>query len=174
MAHYQKKVFVWNEPKPLLTVPSRLQFRPVTEPDRPLLLELLESAMAASLDRHDQEAAARVGGVAAARKFLEEVDEHFGYHLEWWQFGANEADEIVGFSLPVIYPGEQRNGFEEATLYYIGVLPEHRGHGYGFDLLCQATRLMQQVGVWRIYCDTDVLNVPMIKAFERAGYEPEG
>lgn len=54
------------------------------------------------------------------------------------------------------------------------VLPERRGNGYAYDLLCQCTRIMQEVGVWRIYCDTDVLNTPMIATFKRAGYQQEG
>ena len=173
MEPYRKTVFVWNEPKPVISVPERLHFWSVREATLPLLHDLVEVAMANSLDRHDQKSVAEYGAAAVAKRFLADVDDYFGYQMAWWQFAANEKQELVGFLLPVIYPGEQRSGLEEATLYYIGVLPEHRGHGYGYDLLCQATRTMQQAGVWRIYCDTDIENIPMIKAFQRAGYEPE-
>ena len=94
--------------------------------------------------------------------------------LEWWQFAYDQDGELVGFILPVIYPGSHKGSLEEATVYYMGVVPTQRGHNHAIDLLCQGTRIMQDVGVWRIYCDTSVENLPMINTFRRVGYEQEG
>ena len=84
--------------------------------------------------------------------------------------GFDNKDEIVGFLQPVIYRGCSKDGLEEGTIYYISVVPEYRGKHYIYDLLCQATRTLQEVEVWRIFSDTDVYNKPMIKTFKEVGY----
>ena len=94
--------------------------------------------------------------------------------MAWWQLAYDADVELVGFVLPVIFPDCAKNGLEEGTVYYIGVLPEKWGEGYAYDLLCQCTHLLQEIGVWRIYCDTDVYNAPMIATFQKAGYVQEG
>ena len=66
------------------------------------------------------------------------------------------------------------DGLEEATIYYIGVLPEYRGRGFATDLLSKGTRVLQDVGVWRVFCDTDANNLPMISTFKRVGYQQYG
>ena len=89
---------------------------------------------------------------------------------KWWQIGRNSHNNIVGFVLPVTYEDGTKNGLEEATIYYIGVLPAYRGQGFATDLLLKGTRVLQDVGIWRIFCDTDVNNHPMIATFKRVGY----
>ena len=41
---------------------------------------------------------------------------------------------------------------------------------YVDDLLSQGTKVLQDAGATRIVADTDKGNVPMARAFERAGY----
>lgn len=106
----------------------------------------------------------------AAELVLNSSRDGFSYRVEWWQFGLNNSKEIVGFVLPVVFEGCAKEGLEEGTIYYIGVIPEYRGLGYANDLLSQGTRTLQQVGVWRVFCDTAVDNVRMISAFKRVGY----
>ena len=53
---------------------------------------------------------------------------------------------------------------------HIGVVPEQRGRGYVNDLLAEATADAADRGFTSIISDTDVLNAPMIAAFERAGH----
>jgi ribosomal protein S18 acetylase RimI-like enzyme len=72
--------------------------------------------------------------------------------------------------LPAVFAGKPKNAIREGTIFYLGVLPEHRGKGYGHELLAQATRVLHEVGVWRILCDTAACNRPMIAAFRAAGY----
>ncbi|MEM7133816.1 MAG: GNAT family N-acetyltransferase [Chloroflexota bacterium] len=174
MEEYKKVVYVWNEPNAKLVVPTRLQFRPVDEDSIDILIDAVGQSMIGSLDRSDKKMLAENPPNVAAKNFVDEAAEYFNYDLSWWQLAYDQNDELVGFVQPVVFPDCQKDGLEEATIYYIGVLPEQRGHGYGYDLLCQCTRALQEVGVWRIYCDTDVYNASMIKTFERAGYVQEG
>ncbi|MFI6065430.1 hypothetical protein ACIA47_09190 [Micromonospora sp. NPDC051227] len=53
---------------------------------------------------------------------------------------------------------------------YLGVVPEHRGHGYVDGLLAEGTRTLAAEDVPRNRAATDLGNVPMAKAFARAGY----
>ncbi|MEJ8639729.1 GNAT family N-acetyltransferase [Streptomyces sp. MS2.AVA.5] len=53
---------------------------------------------------------------------------------------------------------------------YIGVLPAHRGNGYIDEILAEGTRILAAEGVDRIRASTDLGDVPMAKAFDRAGY----
>ena len=50
------------------------------------------------------------------------------------------------------------------------MLPAQRGNGYIDDLLAEATRILAEQDVPRIRAATDVGNVPMARAFQRAGY----
>jgi len=57
------------------------------------------------------------------------------------------------------------------TIGYIGVVPEQRGHGHINDLLAHGTSTLRGLGTGRVIrADTDVDNLPMAAAFERAGY----
>ena len=53
---------------------------------------------------------------------------------------------------------------------YLAVLPEHRGHGYINDILAEGTRILAQHQIPRIRASTDLGNIPMANAFQRAGY----
>jgi RimJ/RimL family protein N-acetyltransferase len=70
---------------------------------------------------------------------------------------------VAGFTIP-----SANEDFP--VIGYLGVVPEMRGHGYGHDLLAEATRIHQQEGARIIRADTDVTNAPMAAAFERTRY----
>ncbi|OUL33486.1 GNAT family N-acetyltransferase [Nostoc sp. T09] len=168
--HYEKIPFVWEEPKPVVQVPERLIFRSLNDIGIEYFTTTVSYAITSSLDRSDQKAVRELRADQAAAKLIAQVSDDFDYEPEWWQLGFNNADELVGFIQPVIYRGCRKDNLEEGTIYYIGVMPKQRGKRYIYDLLCQATQLLQQIGVWRIFCDTDVLNTPMIRAFQEVGY----
>ena len=174
MEPYKKVVYIWHEPQPLTSVPNRLHFHAAMKDTTQILIKAVSQVMAHSKDRSDQKAVALHGAQNAANRFISQAGDYFHYELSWWQLAYNQQNELVGFVLPVTFPNCQKDGLEEATIYYVGVLPQHRGHGYAYDLLCQCTHIMQKVGIWRIYCDTDVHNTPMIETFKRAGYQQEG
>lgn len=167
---FLKVPFVWEEPKPLIEVSPRLTFAPVTARHDDQLVSVVTSVMVSSLDASDQKRASENDLHAAVEGFLDSAREDFSYQPGWWQFGINENGDIVGFVLPVIFSGSAKEGLEEGTIYYLGVLPGYRGLGFANDLLAQGTRTLQEVGVWQVFCDTAVANAPMISAFERVGY----
>jgi ribosomal protein S18 acetylase RimI-like enzyme len=166
---FLKVPYVWEEPKPLIEVSSRLTFVPVKAVDDRLISTVMQ-VIAESVDASDRRRALEPDPHKAAELFLNSAREDFAYQDDWWQFGINEKGEIVGFVLPVIYPGFAKEGLEEGTIYYIGILPEYRGLGFANDLLSKGTKILQEVGVWRVFCDTAVDNVRMISAFKRVGY----
>jgi hypothetical protein len=57
-----------------------------------------------------------------------------------------------------------------ATVTFLGVLPEHRGHGYGHDLLQAATSAAHGRGFEEMLSDVDTLNQPMIDIMRNAGH----
>ena len=170
---YKKIVYVWNEPRGLVDVPKRLTYQSVDASNQAEFMDMVSQVMSTSVDKNDQKAVELHGAKATAERFVKEAPDHFVVNHAWWQIAYNGTTSI-GFVQPVLYPDSQKDDLEEATIYYIGVLPEYRGHNYAYDLLCKATRLMQEFGVWRIYCDTDVDNIAMINTFRRVGYKQDG
>lgn len=167
---YLKVPFVWEEPKPPSEVSPRLTFEPVKAMRDNLLISVVARVMASSLEASDQRKVSEHDPHEAAEMFLNSSKDGFSYQDEWWQFGINEKGDIVGFVLPAIFTGCAKEGLEEGTIYKIGVVPEYRGLGFANDLLSKGTRTLQEVGVWRVFCDTAVNNVRMISAFKRVGY----
>ncbi|WP_019505302.1 GNAT family N-acetyltransferase [Pleurocapsa sp. PCC 7319] len=168
--YYEKIPFVWEQPKPLIKVSRRLEFRSLNSVGIAAFTNTVSQVIASSLDRRDRKEVKELGIDRAANKYITEVSNDFDYQPKWWQLGFNNEGKLVGFLQPVIYRGCSKNSLEEGTIYYIGVVPEYRGKHYIYDLLCQATRILQEVGVWRVFCDTDVHNKPMINAFQEVGY----
>jgi RimJ/RimL family protein N-acetyltransferase len=173
-ASYEKRVYIWEEPQPPIAVPPRLLYRSLPEGDSATFTEAVARVLAGSLDRHDQASVRRLGAAQAAAEMVAHAQVDFAYQPAWWQVAYDMEGVLVGFLQPVLYHDGQRDGLAEGTLYYIGVVPEQRGHHYIYDLLCQATHTLQAVGVWRIFCDTDTLNLPMQRAFEEVGYQAAG
>ncbi|MCP6759593.1 MAG: GNAT family N-acetyltransferase [Fischerella sp. CENA71] len=168
---YLKVPFVWQEPQPLIEFPPRLKFESINTMSNEVLLSILARVMGSSIDASDQKTVALHGIHQAAKQFLDSAKDGFSYQDEWWQFGINSNKEIVGFVLPVVYQDGAKENLQEGTIYYIGVLPEYRGLGFANDLLFKGTRVLQDIGVWRVFCDTDVNNLSMISAFKRVGYK---
>ena len=61
-----------------------------------------------------------------------------------------------------------------ATLGYIGVVPEHRGHHYSDDLVAEALHIFAEAGDTEVTDSTDVENAPMAASFARIGYATTG
>jgi RimJ/RimL family protein N-acetyltransferase len=140
---------------------ARLSFRPVA--DRAELVALMTDVLDGTLDAHSQ---AELTRMTAAEQAGQQYDEELlGYSSppEWWRIGVFDG-KPVGFVIPA------RNSYNP-IIAYIGVVPAHRGNGFIAELLAEGTRLLAAEGVPRIRAATDVGNVPMAKAFARAGYE---
>lgn len=168
-----KSLFVWDEPQPSPLVGDRLRFRSIYENDMPTLADAIERVLTNTADRALRYAVDTTSPRIAAASFLF-PDPVFAYEPEWWRLAYSPDGNVVGFSQPVAFRGEERDGRDEVTLLLVGVLPPYRGRGYSVDLLADATACIQRRGAWRIYCDADVENVPMCAAFRKVGYRDEG
>ena len=139
--------------------PGRLEFRP--EPDDDVILDIFRRVHQGSLDAHARRVIAESGLDAAAAEDLE-ILRLMPSPREWWRLATAEG-AVVGLTVP------SRN-YTDPVIGYVAVLPEHRGHGYAYDLLVEATHLLVAEGADRIVANTDVTNLPMADTFAKAGY----
>lgn len=155
---------------------ERLRYRwtpeaPVPEPDRRVefragddeaFLQAFCAVSRDSLDVGTRHGIAEHGVEAEAR-------EHMGVYLEmpgeraWWRLAYDTDGDLIGLAIPSANNGGPVVG-------YLGVVPEQRGKGYVDPLLGEITRQLAAAGAKTITADTDNVNIPMAKAFERAGY----
>lgn len=157
--------YEWTPANELPPQSDRLRFEPA---DDEAFLAVFARVAEGSLDASTQRAVARMGAAGSAQEDFEVYTSMPG-DRSWWRLAHDDAGKLVGFAIPSANNGGPVVG-------YLGVLPEHRGHGYGDDLLAEITR--QLAGVIergeakapRIWADTDLGNQPMAAAFERAGY----
>ncbi|MFH8344097.1 GNAT family N-acetyltransferase [Streptomyces sp. NPDC018045] len=154
----------WTPECGLPEPPGRLVFRP--EPDDGVFPDILRRVETGSPDAHARRAIAE-GGVERAAQ--EELD-FFRWcpsPREWWRVawtaGPGRGGEAVGLHVPA------RN-LQAPVIGFIGIVPEHRGRGYGYDLLVDCTRHLAEHGAEKIIGETDQPNVPMAAAFAEAGY----
>jgi RimJ/RimL family protein N-acetyltransferase len=150
----------WTPDCGLPARPGRLRFRP--EPDDDVVLGIFRRVHQGSLDAHAQRMIASAGLDAAAAEDLEILRSMPGPR-DWWRVAATADGDLVGLAVPT------RN-YTDPVIGYIAVLPEHRGRGYAYDLLAEATHLLAAEGADRIIANTDLGNTPMAATFAKAGY----
>ncbi|MFJ4961652.1 GNAT family N-acetyltransferase [Streptomyces sp. NPDC088729] len=153
--------YLWTPDCPLPARPGRLLFRP--EPDDAVILDVLRRVHSDTLDAHARRAIEGPGGLEAAAR--EELD-FFHWFLSpraWWRLAYTPDGEVAGLHVPARNPSGPCVGF-------IGVVPEARGHGYGYDLLVECTRFLVERGAESVAGATDRGNTPMAAAFARAGH----
>ncbi|MEV4018111.1 GNAT family N-acetyltransferase [Nonomuraea angiospora] len=139
---------------------DRLVFR--GEDDDEVFVEAFRRVAVGTLDFHTRQALATMDPLEQAREDVRDNRSMPG-DRSWWRLAYDKSGDLVGVALPSANNGGPVVG-------YLGVVPEHRGHGYVDDLLGEITRSHAERGVQRIQADTDSGNVPMARAFERAGY----
>ncbi|WP_433508884.1 GNAT family N-acetyltransferase [Nonomuraea sp. CA-143628] len=152
--------YEWTRGTPVPEASERLVFR--AEADDEVFVEAFSRVAVGTLDHHTRQALATTGPEAQAREDVEGYRSMPG-DRGWWRLAYTPDGDLVGVALPSANAGGPVVG-------YLGVVPEHRGHGYGDDLLGEITRLHAERGAERIVADTDAVNVPMARAFERSGY----
>lgn len=105
------------------------------------------------------------------RKSFRELVEYAGeaFDAAWWR-AAFLAATPVGVVLPQVYPDSPTEG----TLFYVGVLPPHRGLGYGRTLHAWGLTFLADHGVTRYVGSTDSRNLPMIAVFRANACEQTG
>ncbi|RQX02985.1 GNAT family N-acetyltransferase [Micromonospora inaquosa] len=140
--------------------PGRLEFRP--EPDDSAIYDAFRRIHQGSLDAHARHTIATSGIDAACLETLDYL-RWKPSPRDWWRLAYNPVGELVGLSAPA------RN-YGDPVIGYIGVVPEHRGHGYAYDLLVEATHILADEGADHIVAATDQTNIPMAATFAKAGY----
>ncbi|NUT35784.1 MAG: GNAT family N-acetyltransferase [Hamadaea sp.] len=153
----------WTPDCGLPDQPRRLEFRP--EPDDVVIHDVLTRIAEGSLDAHTRRVAVEHGAAAAAKEDLD-ILLWLPSPRDWWRLAYTPGGDLVGITVPA------RN-YTDAIIGFVGVLPEHRGHGYAYDLLVEATHLLVAEGAAGIVAATDQPNTPMAATFARAGYPIE-
>ena len=139
-----------------------LYFRSISEVGEEQYVTMVEGVTRDTLDQLMAADAVRLGSRRAAQEYVDGLKE-LDFNPDWWKLGYN-GDTPVGLILP------QRFNENLGAINYVGVLPEHRGKGYGLALLAEGTRLLIESGVTRILADIDVANRPLAAQMERLGY----
>lgn len=86
-------------------------------------------------------------------------------HLpDWWELAYTEDGAVAGVIMVSRSPST-------AVIYYVGVVPEHRGRGLAPLLVRRGTERLVESRATEIRGDCDRDNIGMVKGFERAGYE---
>jgi RimJ/RimL family protein N-acetyltransferase len=151
----------WLPGTPVAEPSGRLLFRPIGHAGE--LIALMSDVLDGTLDAHSRhELTRRPAKEAAAAQY---EDELAGYESprDWWRIATLPDGEPVGFVVPAA------NAYHP-IIAYIGVRPAHRGNGYVGEILAEGTRVLAAEGVPRIRANADLGNVPMARAFRRAGY----
>jgi GNAT superfamily N-acetyltransferase len=154
---------------PAVGVPQpagRLTFRP--EADDEVFVELFDRTLSGTLDATSRKEADASGSRAQAVSDVVFYRERMNGRRSWWRVAETPSGDLAGFGIP------SRNT-AVPVVGYLGVLPEHRGHGYVDEILAEVTRvLVAEAGATTIHADTDLENRPMAAAFDRAGYSMIG
>ena len=151
----------WDAGGPVPEPNGRLRFRTVA--DRAELVDLMTSVLEGTLDAHSRAELTQMTPAEQANFQYDDELARYTTPREWWRVATLPDGTPVGFVIPA------RNAYNP-IIAYIGVLPGFRGKGYIDDVLAEGTRILAAQGVPRIRAATDVGNVPMARAFARAGY----
>jgi ribosomal protein S18 acetylase RimI-like enzyme len=162
VASLERLRYEWTPRAGLPGPPRRLTLR--AEPDDEVFVGLLRRVLVGTLDTTSSREAAVIGADAQARQDVAFYRDKMAGDRAWWRVAGRPDGQVVGFGFP------SRNT-DYPVIGYLGVLPEHRGHGYVDEILAGITRfLAHEAGAEVIHADTDLVNRPMAAAFERAGY----
>jgi RimJ/RimL family protein N-acetyltransferase len=153
--------FEWRPGTPIAAPDGRIQFRPVGDVGE--LLDLMTLAMDGTLDAHSQQDLTLMSARQGAVRHFEEELACYSSPRQWWRIATLPGGEPAGFVVPA------RNSYH-AIIAYLGVVPSQRGNGYINEILAEGTRILAACNVPRIRASTDMGNVPMAKAFTRAGW----
>jgi len=149
-------------------VPARLEFRSLAEVGEDAFTAAVRRVSEGTLDRDDRAEVEKYGADQASRRYMA-VLKDIEFLPEQWQLGFLPDGKLCGLVVPQLIDVEN-----EGVINYIGVVPELRGSGYGFDLLLRGTALLQQRGLKTVVAETDVDNRPFHAELQRAGYRHRG
>ncbi|WP_308267430.1 GNAT family N-acetyltransferase [Yinghuangia soli] len=142
---------------------GRLEFRAVR--DDAELIGMMTEVLDGTLDAHSLADLETMTAREAAEAQFRDEFAAYTTPREWWRVAT-----LPGSGEPVGFVVAARNSYNP-ILAYIGVLPAFRGRGYVDEVVAEGVRVLAaQDDVPRIRASTDLGNVPMAAAFERAGF----
>jgi ribosomal protein S18 acetylase RimI-like enzyme len=153
------------EPAPDLAADATtaLVFEQLSDPADARLAACHREVMRDTLDAHDRELVDRLGFDRACAESLDSLitaDPVDCVHLAF-----DAAGEVVGMVSGFVHPNKR------GVVAFVGVARDHRGHGYGRQLLAWQTQQLLAAGATTLIADTDNENVPMARAFADVGWE---
>jgi RimJ/RimL family protein N-acetyltransferase len=156
----ERRQYAWTPASGIPAGSTRVAFRPGSDEE---FLTLFSDVARDSLEVETR-------GTLEATDEVSQAEEDFEFYegcpgeRDWWRVALDDRGAPVGFIVPSATPYHRNVG-------YLGVLPSHRGRGLVDDLLSEVTRFHAGSGAERITATTDMTNLPMAAAFDRAGYE---
>ena len=165
--YQEKKRYVWQNSGAAVKVRMRLKFRTMADVGEDEFASVVGRVTVGTLDREDRARMRKSGAAETARWYMMILKEG-SYDPAEWLLGYLRDGTLCGLVVP------KRIDDREGTIDYIGVVPELRGSGYGFDLLAKGTALLQQKGFKTVVAETDAENRPCLAQLERAGYRHQG
>jgi len=165
--YQEKRRYVWQDSGAAVKVRVRLKFRPMSDVGEDAFAIAVGRVTVGTLDREDRARVRKCGAAETARWYMRVLKEG-DFEPSAWLLGHLADGRLCGLVVP------KRLDKREGTIDYIGVVPELRGSGYGFDLLAKGTALLQQNGFKTVVAETDSENLPFLAELERAGYRHHG
>jgi RimJ/RimL family protein N-acetyltransferase len=141
-----------------------LVFRPLPEVGEEAFVEAIASTYEGTQDSWLTSNIEEHGMLGAARADFRDY-QGLDYLPEWWELAYADDGALAGV---IMGARNQR----QAVVAYVGVVPEQRGRGLAPRLVRRVTEQLLASGAGEIGGDCDRDNVAMVKAFERAGFEP--
>lgn len=161
--YQEKKRYVWQDSGTPMRVKVRLKFRPMSEAGEYSFEQAIGQVTVGTLDREDRARLKKHGAAETAGWYMR-VLKQGSFEPTEWLLGYLADGTLCGLVVP------KRLDDREGTIDYLGVVPEMRGSGYGFDLLAKGTALLQAKGFKTVVAETDSENLPFHAELERAGF----
>ena len=152
--------YAWTPESGIPPSSTRVTFQQASDDD---FVELFREAARGSLDFETCQALETMDEIDQAKDDVAFYKSCPG-ERDWWRVATDAKGLPVGFIVPSATPYHRNVG-------YLGVLPAHRGQGLVDDLLAEVTRIHADAGAERITATTDLTNLPMAAAFDRAAYQ---
>jgi len=153
--------FAWTVSKVDLLASDRLQLEEVEESngnfsDR--MVRVMQATYRESLDCPE------LAEVLSAHEVLNGYWRGHGSGVQHW-FLVRFREDDVGCLMLNLDEDEQ-----QLSLSYLGIVPEHRGKGFGAELVTHVQRLSHQFRCRRVILSVDSNNSPAVRIYQRAGF----
>ncbi|HPE70083.1 MAG TPA: GNAT family N-acetyltransferase [Thermotogota bacterium] len=142
-----------------------MEFQPVSQLPATQFHQVFLDAYGNTLDRSDASLVEEWGEEEAARRheaLLRSMDDN---PKEWF------VGFVGGYPVGLVIPQMIQDTL--GTINHIAVVPEHRGNGFGEQLLRWGMVRLQDRGAKEVVADVDALNLPMQNALTRNGFVAE-